>query len=131
MLVRGAAGTGKTTLTQEAVEAMEAAGKPVVVLAPSAEASRDVLRRRRVRRGRHGAAFLLKPEFQETARGGVIWVDEAGLSGWPTWPACSTRPVAVDAAGGVDGGFLSARQRGPGTGPANSSKPTPAFRACK
>lgn len=81
LLIRGAAGTGKTSLMQEAVEAVEAAGQPVVVLAPSAEASRDVLRREGFAGANTVAAFLLKSEFQESARGGVIWVDEAGLLG--------------------------------------------------
>jgi len=39
MILRGFAGTGKTTLTREAVAHMENAGKPVVMLAPSAQAS--------------------------------------------------------------------------------------------
>ena len=44
MLIRGAAGTGKTTMMQEAVEAIEDGGHRVTVLAPSSTAARDVLR---------------------------------------------------------------------------------------
>ena len=41
ILIRGAAGTGKTRTMRTAIDAID---KPVVVLAPSAEASRGVLR---------------------------------------------------------------------------------------
>ena len=44
MLIRGVAGSGKTSLLQEAVEAIESQGKQVSVFAPSADASRGVLR---------------------------------------------------------------------------------------
>jgi ATP-dependent exoDNAse (exonuclease V) alpha subunit len=84
ILVRGAAGTGKTTLTSEAVEAIEAAGKPVAMLAPSADAGRGVLRAEGFAAADTVARFLTDPTFRETARGGVIWVDEAGLLGVPT-----------------------------------------------
>ena len=40
MIIRGVAGTGKTTLEAEIGEALAEAGKPVVALAQSAEASR-------------------------------------------------------------------------------------------
>src|SRR5207253_2445312 len=43
-IIRGAAGTGKTTLETELGEALAEAGRPVVALAPTAEASRGVLR---------------------------------------------------------------------------------------
>ena len=42
-LIRGAAGVGKTTMMQEAVEAIEANGNRVFTFAPSADASRGVL----------------------------------------------------------------------------------------
>ena len=44
MIIRGVAGTGKTTLEQEIGEALAEAGKPVVALAQSVKASREVLR---------------------------------------------------------------------------------------
>ena len=44
VLIRGAAGVGKTSMMQEAVEAIEANGKRVFTFAPSADASRGVLR---------------------------------------------------------------------------------------
>src|SRR5213076_307723 len=42
--IRGGAGTGKTTMMKEAVAAIEAGGQKVFTFAPSAEASRGVLR---------------------------------------------------------------------------------------
>ena len=44
VLIRGAAGVGKTAMMQEAVEAIQAGGKRVFTFAPSADASRGVLR---------------------------------------------------------------------------------------
>src|SRR5207302_10529090 len=42
--IRGGAGTGKTTMMKEAVAAIESSGQKVFTFAPSAEASRGVLR---------------------------------------------------------------------------------------
>ncbi len=81
MLIRGAAGTGKTTLMQEAVEAIEDAGRRVTVLAPSAAASRGVLRAEGFADADTVARFLVDRDSQAGAAGGVIWVDEAGLLG--------------------------------------------------
>ena len=80
-LVRGAAGTGKTTLLTECVRGIESAGKRVLLLAPTAEASRGVLRREGFPDADTVARFLADAEFQELARGNVVWVDEAGLLG--------------------------------------------------
>ena len=44
VLIRGAAGVGKTAMMQEAVEAIQEGGKRVFTFAPSADASRGVLR---------------------------------------------------------------------------------------
>jgi hypothetical protein len=76
VLIRGGAGTGKTTMMQKAVAGID---RPVVVLAPSADASRDELRRQGFRQADTVAQFLGRESMQEKARGGVIWVDEAGL----------------------------------------------------
>ncbi len=81
ILLRGAAGTGKTTLMQEAVEAIKAGGHSVTVLAPSAAASRDVLRGEGFAAADTVAAFLHNRERQQAAAGQVIWIDEAGLLG--------------------------------------------------
>ena len=84
ILMRGAAGTGKTALMQEVVEAMEELGRQVVTLAPSASASRGVLRSEGFATADTVARFLADGEFQERVRGQVLWVDEAGLLGVPT-----------------------------------------------
>ncbi|MEZ6140789.1 MAG: MobF family relaxase [Zavarzinella sp.] len=78
-LIRGIAGTGKTSLMQEAVEGLQQAGLPGVVLAPTAEASRDVLRQEGFAEADTVAMFLQNSQLQERACGGFIWVDEAGL----------------------------------------------------
>ena len=81
MLVRGGAGTGKTALMQEAAEAIEAGGHRVFVFAPSADASRGVLRQEGFADADTVARLLLDDRMQEKVRGQVIWVDEAGLMG--------------------------------------------------
>jgi conjugative relaxase-like TrwC/TraI family protein len=78
ILIRGAAGTGKTTLTRTALAGIDA---PWVILAPSAEASRGVLRRDGFADADTLARFLADEKFQEKARNGVIWLDEASLAG--------------------------------------------------
>ena len=82
MIIRGGAGTGKTSLEQEIGEAMAEAGKPVVALAQSVKASRDVLRNEAGFANADTVARFLKDEnMQEAARGGVILVDEASQIG--------------------------------------------------
>ncbi len=82
MIIRGGAGTGKTSLEQEIGEAMAEAGKPVVALAQSVKASRDVLRNEAgFANADTVARFLKDEEMQEAARNGVILVDEASQIG--------------------------------------------------
>jgi conjugative relaxase-like TrwC/TraI family protein len=82
MIIRGGAGTGKTSLEQEIGEAMAEVGKPVVALAQSVKASRDVLRTEAgFANADTVARFLKDEEMQEAARGGVILVDEASQLG--------------------------------------------------
>jgi hypothetical protein len=80
-LVRGAAGTGKTTLMTECVRGVGEGNKRVVVLAPTAEAARGVLRREGFPDADTLARFLADRDFQTHAAGQVVWVDEAGLVG--------------------------------------------------
>lgn len=80
-IIRGAAGTGKTTLMTEAVKHIEAAGKEVVVIAPTAQASRTVLRAEGFEEADTVAKFLTDPVLKAKAAGNVLWVDEAGLLG--------------------------------------------------
>lgn len=82
MIIRGVAGTGKTTLEQEIGEALAEVGKPVVAIAQSVKASREVLRQEAGFASADTVARFLKDKgMQESARGGVILVDEASLLG--------------------------------------------------
>jgi conjugative relaxase-like TrwC/TraI family protein len=82
MLIRGVAGTGKTTLEQEIGEALAEASMPVVALAQSVKASREVLREEAGFANADTVARFLKDEkMQEAARGGVVLVDEASQLG--------------------------------------------------
>jgi conjugative relaxase-like TrwC/TraI family protein len=76
--VSGAAGAGKTTLMQEAVEAIESGGKKVFPFAPSADASRGTLRDDGFKEADTVATLLTNEELQKRIAGNVIWVDEAG-----------------------------------------------------
>jgi hypothetical protein len=81
-IIRGIAGTGKTTLEQELGEAFAEAGRPVVALAQSAGASRGVLRDQAGFKGADTIArFFVDKEMQASASGGVVLVDEASLLG--------------------------------------------------
>jgi conjugative relaxase-like TrwC/TraI family protein len=78
--IRGGAGTGKTTMMKEAVNAIEAGGAKVFTFAPSAEASRGVLRSDAgFANAETVEALLQNQKLQDQVRGQVIWIDEAGL----------------------------------------------------
>lgn len=82
MLIRGAAGVGKTWSMREAIDAIEVTGKRVFTFAPSADASRGVLREEAKFEDADTVARLLVDEkMQEAARGQVLWIDEASLLG--------------------------------------------------
>jgi conjugative relaxase-like TrwC/TraI family protein len=81
MLIRGAAGTGKTTLLRAAADEIRARGGEVHVFAPTTEAARGVLRKEGFLEAETVARLLTDPKQQEKVRDGVIWVDEAGLLG--------------------------------------------------
>ena len=82
MVIRGVAGTGKTTLEQEIGEALAEVGRPVVALAQSADASRGVLRNEAgFAKADTVAMFLTNQEMQQSARGGVLLIDEASQLG--------------------------------------------------
>ncbi|WP_161967473.1 MobF family relaxase [Fimbriiglobus ruber] len=78
ILIRGAAGTGKTHMTKALLKGVDV---PWVILAPSAEASRGVLRREGFENAETLAKFLLDEETQQKARNGLIVLDEASLAG--------------------------------------------------
>lgn len=84
MLIRGGAGTGKTSMMSEAIEAIEKSGKHVFTFAPSADASRGVLRDQGFADAETVARLLVDGELQARARGQVLWIDEAGLLGTKT-----------------------------------------------
>lgn len=75
----GKAGVGKTTLMKEVERGLNLAGNAVLPLAPSAEASRGVLRQEGFKRANTVAAYLQDGQLQRQARGNVVWVDEASL----------------------------------------------------
>jgi conjugative relaxase-like TrwC/TraI family protein len=79
ILIRGVAGTGKTTMMSEAVEAIEAGGRRVFTFAPSADASRGVLREAGFADADTVARLLKDEKLQEQVQGQVIWIDEASL----------------------------------------------------
>jgi conjugative relaxase-like TrwC/TraI family protein len=76
VLIRGGAGTGKTTMMTPALARL---GAPVVLLAPSADASRGQLRAEGFSQANTVAAFLASDDMQRQVKAGIIWVDEAGL----------------------------------------------------
>jgi AAA domain len=80
LLVRGAAGTGKTTLMHEVKEAARAAGRGLHAFAPTAGAA-GVLRRDGFEGAETVARLLVDRRLQEVVRGRVLLVDEAGLLG--------------------------------------------------
>ena len=96
-IVRGAAGVGKTSLMQEAVEAIEAGGTKVIALAPSASASRGTLRDAGFKDADTVARFLVDGKLQDQAKGQLIWIDEAGLLGARTLSAVFQAVDALDA----------------------------------
>ena len=79
VLIRGAAGTGKTSIMQETVKALESNGQQVFTFAPSADASRGVLREECFENADTVSSLLINEKLQEEIRNQVIWIDEAGL----------------------------------------------------
>jgi conjugative relaxase-like TrwC/TraI family protein len=77
----GKAGTGKTTTLQELDRALRERGRKLMAFAPTARASRGVLRQKGFATADTLANLLGKPELQSQVRGQVILIDEAGLAG--------------------------------------------------
>jgi conjugative relaxase-like TrwC/TraI family protein len=78
MVVRGVAGSGKSTLLQAVMPRVEV---PWVILAPTAAASRGVLRRDGFKEADTLATFLNSKDAQHKVKGGLIVLDEASLAG--------------------------------------------------
>jgi len=81
--IRGGAGTGKTVTLSTIRDYLQDAGKEVYAFAPSAQASRGILRDDGFEGADTVAKFLLSPKLQEQARGQFILIDEAGLLSVP------------------------------------------------
>lgn len=97
ILVRGAAGTGKTTMMQEARDAIEASGLKLMAFAPSSGASRGVQREDGFENADTVARLLVDPAMQQKAKGAVLWIDEAGLLGTKTTRAVFELGERLDA----------------------------------
>ncbi|MCA9027603.1 MAG: relaxase domain-containing protein [Planctomycetaceae bacterium] len=82
-IIRGAAGVGKTTLLKEAVETIEETGTKVYAFAPSADASRGVLRSEGFE-AETVARLLVDEQLQSKVAGQLLLIDEAGLLGMKT-----------------------------------------------
>jgi ATP-dependent exoDNAse (exonuclease V) alpha subunit len=76
--VTGGAGTGKSSLMQEAADAIRGNGKEVFTFAPSTGA-RDVLKEKGFEKAQTVEYFLRNTEHQAEVKDQVLWVDEAGL----------------------------------------------------
>jgi conjugative relaxase-like TrwC/TraI family protein len=77
--LRGKAGTGKTTMMHATIDAIQENGKQVFTFAPSAEASRGVLRKEGFKCADTVERLLIDKEMQSAVKDQVVWVDEAGL----------------------------------------------------
>ena len=80
-VIAGGAGTGKTTLMKEVRDGVEEKGVKFIGFAPSAAASRGVMREEGFEQADTLAQLLTNPKLQEETKNSVIWVDEAGLIG--------------------------------------------------
>jgi conjugative relaxase-like TrwC/TraI family protein len=77
--IRGAAGTGKTTMMVEAVTALEKrSGKKVHVFAPSSSAV-EVLKREGFSGAETFQQLMEDEDLRKRVRGQILWVDEAGF----------------------------------------------------
>lgn len=83
-MISGDAGVGKTTSLIEVKKGIEAAGRRMFAFAPSADASRQVLRAKSFEQADTIAKLLRSEKMQDELRDNVLLVDEAGLVGVPT-----------------------------------------------
>jgi conjugative relaxase-like TrwC/TraI family protein len=81
MMLVGKAGTGKTTMLEELRDALAERGQELLVFAPTARASRGVLRAKGFGDADTVASLVKSKELQAQVRNNVIMVDEAGLGG--------------------------------------------------
>jgi len=77
--IRGPAGTGKSTMAKEAVQAIEAlSGRSVLLFAPSSSAV-GVLKKEGFAKSDTFKQLEINETLQDAARGQVLWIDEAGF----------------------------------------------------
>lgn len=84
MFILGSSGSGKTRLMTEAIDAAKRSGLPVMVLSPLSNVARQTLPKEGFKDAETIASFLLSKDLHEKHRGGLLWVDEAGLLGTQT-----------------------------------------------
>ncbi|MBC7784181.1 MAG: relaxase domain-containing protein [Burkholderiales bacterium] len=84
VLLRGSAGTGKSTLLSTLKQKIESNGKQIFAFAPSTDASRGVLREIGFDNAETVAHLLASPQAQTAIQNQVILIDESGLLGSPT-----------------------------------------------
>ena len=81
IMISGGAGTGKTTLMQEVKAGVEGSQKKLFAFAPSADASRGVLRSKGFEEADTIKRLLDDQDLQAQLKDQVILVDEAGMVG--------------------------------------------------
>jgi conjugative relaxase-like TrwC/TraI family protein len=97
ILLRGAGGVGKTRMMREAAAMIEAAGTKVLAFAPSADASRQVLRSEGFKDADTVARLLVDENLQRQASGQLLLIDEAGLLGMRTMEQLFALADRIDA----------------------------------
>jgi len=80
-IISGGAGTGKTWSIKEVAEGAKEKGVNFGAFAPSSAASREVQRGDGFKDATTIAALLQSKKIQEGLKGGMIWLDEAGMVG--------------------------------------------------
>jgi len=80
-IVSGGAGTGKTWSIKEVAEGVKEKGVNFGAFAPSSAASRQVQRQDGFKNATTIADLLQNKKLQEGLKGGVMWIDEAGMVG--------------------------------------------------
>jgi conjugative relaxase-like TrwC/TraI family protein len=80
-IIRGGAGTGKTKLLTVLDEMISRTGKEIIMVAPTAQASRGVLANEGFKDAETVAKLLVDKELQAKLSGQILCCDEAGLLG--------------------------------------------------
>lgn len=83
-ILSGGAGTGKSTILQELSEGAQKGGKKLFAFAPSAVASRQVLREKGFAGADTISMFLKNKTLQKKVKDQIILIDESGLLGVKT-----------------------------------------------